>query len=85
MTRHLLLLLFLLTVCCAAPTLAENKPIATPEIGDTAPDWKDLAGTDGKQHSLSALKGVEVVVVCFTCNSCPYSVDYEDRLIAFQN
>jgi thiol-disulfide isomerase/thioredoxin len=24
----------------------------------------------------------EVVVVCFTCNTCPYAVDYEDRLIA---
>ena len=26
----------------------------------------------------------DVLVVCFTCNSCPYAVDYEDRMIALQ-
>ncbi|MCA9222102.1 MAG: thioredoxin family protein, partial [Planctomycetales bacterium] len=40
----------------------------------------ELPGTDGKQHSLSDLKDKRVVVVAFTCNSCPYAVDYEDRL-----
>ncbi len=52
-------------------------------IGDKAPAWKQLPGTDGKQHALSDLKDKAVVVVVFTCNSCPYAVDYEDRLIAF--
>ena len=37
---------------------------------------------DGKQVALSDLKGKAAVVVAFTCNSCPYAVDYEDRLIA---
>lgn len=52
-------------------------------IGDQAPAWVNLPGVDGKQHSLADLKDKEVVVVVFTCNSCGYSVDYEDRIIAF--
>lgn len=53
------------------------------DIGDKAPEWSKLPGVDGKQHSLSDLKEKDVVVVVFTCNSCPYAVDYEDRLVAF--
>jgi len=53
------------------------------QIGDSAPDWKDLKGTDGSTHSLADFSSRAVVVLCFTCNSCPYSVDYEDRLIEF--
>ncbi len=52
-------------------------------IGDAAPVWKDLPGVDGKQHSLADLKDKEAVVVVFTCNSCPYAIEYEDRIIAF--
>ncbi len=54
----------------------------TISVGDAAPAWKSLPGTDDKTHSLADLKGKSVVVVAFTCNSCPYAVDYEDRLIA---
>ena len=53
------------------------------DIGDKAPAWKKLPGVDGKEHSLEDLKKNEVVVVFFTCNSCPYAVDYEDRVLAF--
>ena len=56
-----------------------NKTLS---IGDAAPAWKDLEGTDGKKHSLADFADKEVVVICFTCNTCPYAVDYEDRLIA---
>lgn len=61
---------------------AEDEPIQL-RIGDPAPIWTDLAGTDDGKHSLADLKDKQVVVVCFTCNSCPYSVDYEDRMIEF--
>jgi len=47
-----------------------------------APDWSGLVGTDGQKHSLADLSDKEAIVVCFTCNTCPYAVDYEDRLIA---
>ncbi|HEV8000406.1 MAG TPA: thioredoxin family protein [Planctomycetaceae bacterium] len=52
-------------------------------IGDPAPAWKELPGVDGKRHALADLQDREVVVVVFTCNSCPIASDYEDRIIAF--
>ena len=51
-------------------------------IGDAAPDWRDLTGVDEKKHSLAEFKDKEVLVIVFTCNSCPVAVDYEDRLLA---
>jgi peroxiredoxin len=51
-------------------------------IGDSAPAWVDLPGTDGKKHSLADLADKPVVVVVFTCASCPTAVDYEDRIQA---
>ncbi len=49
-------------------------------IGDAAPNFENLPGTDGKQHSLADYRSARVVVLVFTCNSCPYAVDYEQRL-----
>jgi len=56
-----------------------NKKLSA---GDPAPVWTDLPGTDGKKHSLADFKGKEVIVLVFTCNSCPIAVAYEDRIIA---
>jgi peroxiredoxin len=53
------------------------------KIGDPAPAWADLPGTDDKTHSLADLKDKDAVVVVFTCNSCPIAADYEDRIIDF--
>lgn len=65
-----------------APTIAGefNKKLS---VGDAAPVWKDLPGTDGKKHALADLAGTDVVVVVFTCNSCATAQEYEDRLVAF--
>ncbi len=73
-----------LIVCMVGSTAMGGKFGRTMDIGKPAPAWKDLPGVDGKQHSLSDLKH-EVVVVVFTCNSCPYATDYEDRIIEFVN
>jgi peroxiredoxin len=51
-------------------------------IGDRAPVWSNLPGTDGKRHALADLKDKQVVVLVFTCNSCPVATGYEDRIIA---
>lgn len=51
-------------------------------IGDKAPVWKGLAGTDGKRHGLTDLKKAKAVVVVFTCNHCPIAKEYEQRVIA---
>jgi len=50
-------------------------------IGDTAPDFK-LKNTKGEMVSLSNFTDAKGYIVTFTCNHCPYSVMYEDRLIA---
>jgi len=52
-------------------------------IGDPAPAWKDLPGTDGQSHALADLPADRLVAVVFTCNSCPVAAGYEDRLIDF--
>jgi peroxiredoxin len=49
-------------------------------IGDVVEPWEDLPGTDGRRHSWSDLADRDAVVVVFTCNSCPYAVDYEERI-----
>jgi len=78
MTRVSLLVALLM----AAPASAGefNKVLSA---GDAAPAWANLDGTDGKKHSLADLKDKDVVVVVFTCNSCPVAAGYEDRIIAF--
>jgi len=69
----------LLTITAKAHT-GEYNPVLS--IGDPAPAWNDLPGTDGETHSLSDLKESKAIVLVFTCNSCPYAVDYEERIIA---
>lgn len=78
---------FTLAVLAAFPLVAVpagpgkfNKVLG---IGDRAPAWNDLDGTDGKKHSLADLKDKDVVVVAFTCNSCLVAEAYEDRVNAF--
>ncbi|WP_437229143.1 thioredoxin family protein [Planctomicrobium sp. SH661] len=78
----------MLLIACAACVLPGDLSVQAGEfnevlsIGDVAPAWQDLPGTDGKTHSLSDLKDKTVVVVVFTCASCPTAVDYEARIAA---
>lgn len=51
------------------------------KVGDQAVDFK-LRNTDGKMISLNTEKQVKGYILIFTCNTCPYSVLYEDRIIA---
>ena len=47
---------------------------------ELAPEF-NLPGTDGKNHSLQAVKGARATIVVFSCNHCPYVLLNEDRLI----
>jgi peroxiredoxin len=78
-----LLVAVLLGLFGFAPSAQAEEEMLPLGIGDAAPAWKDLPGVDGKMHSLADLKDKPVIVVMFTCNSCPVSNDYEDRIIAF--
>ncbi|RZT00180.1 thioredoxin family protein [Aquimarina brevivitae] len=50
-------------------------------VGDVATDFS-LKNIDGKMVSLADYDDAEGFIVIFTCNHCPYSVAYEDRIIA---
>lgn len=50
------------------------------KIGDTAPDFR-LKNVDGNMVSLKDFKKAKGFIVTFTCNTCPYAVMYEDRII----
>jgi peroxiredoxin len=51
------------------------------EIGDTATDFT-LKNVDGSMVSLSDFEDAKGYIVIFTCNHCPFSKMYEDRIIA---
>jgi peroxiredoxin len=72
----------LLSLVLLTSTGFAGKYNPTLSIGDQSPTWTKLPGTDGKQHSFDDLKDKDVLVVFFTCNSCEYAIDYEDRIIA---
>ncbi len=54
------------------------------QVGDKATDFK-LKNVDGSMMSLADVKDAKGYIVTFTCNHCPYSVLYEDRLIELHN
>lgn len=50
-------------------------------VGDQAPEFR-LKNVDERFVSLADYNGSKGLVVVFTCNHCPYSIKYEDRIIA---
>lgn len=66
-----------------AKTVAAEKSKAKTgyDIGDLATDFS-LKNIDGKMVSLSDFADAKGFILTFTCNHCPYSVAYEDRLVA---
>lgn len=51
------------------------------KVGDQAPDFK-LKNVDGGTVSLPSDPSVQGAIIIFTCNNCPFSIAYEDRIIA---
>lgn len=54
------------------------------KIGDAAPDFNNIVGTDDQKHALADYEDSQLVVLVFTCNHCPVAKAYEDRLVALQ-
>ncbi len=77
------------TAASFVETPVENDGL---EVGDTAPDFQ-LKNIDGKMYSLESIakeyeeegKELKGFIVTFTCNTCPFAIKYEDRLIATHN
>lgn len=80
-------LLNALVICWAGLAFAGTTPVRAGQYnavltpGDPAPRWANLEGTDGQRHGWEKVAEAPCVVVAFTCNSCPYARDVEDRLI----
>ena len=51
------------------------------QVGDYADDFS-LMNIDETLVSLSDFKAAKGFIITFTCNTCPYAVAYEDRIIA---
>lgn len=59
------------------------KSVAEPPgyaVGDYASDFK-LPNVDGKTVSLADFKEARGFLVIFTCNTCPYAMAYEERIM----
>ena len=50
------------------------------KVGDKAVDF-ELKNVDGETVSMASMKDAKGFIVTFTCNTCPYAIKYEDRLI----
>lgn len=79
--RTLVAVVFVLTGAYVA--LAATEKSKGLKIGEAAPIWKELKGTDDKAHSLKDLEKAKAVVVVFTCDACPVAKAYEKRLTDF--
>jgi peroxiredoxin len=72
---------FIWTMAMVALTLSAAQPL---KIGENAPAFS-LKGVDGKTVSLKDYNNEKGVILIFTCNTCPYAVAYQDRIIALHN
>jgi len=75
-------ILMLLTICASIFTYAndDKKEKKGYEIGDVATDF-ELINIDDASVSLAQFEEAKGYIVIFTCNHCPFSVKYEDRII----
>ena len=76
---HMLLILLTFALTSAYSPVDDGY-----KVGEQAADFS-LKNVDGAMVSLKDYKGVKGYIVVFTCNTCPYAVMYEDRLIALHN
>lgn len=79
-----ILSLLTLIVVMSAFTVSKITVADGYKIGDIADDFR-LKNIDGKMVSLADYKNAKGYIVTFTCNTCPYAVGYEDRIIALNN
>ncbi len=74
----------ILLVMLAFSAFLSQAQNATLKAGDTAPDFK-LKNVDGKEVSFNSFPKAKGYIVVFTCNTCPYAVGYEQRIIDLDN
>lgn len=80
------LLAFVLISCqLNKPKTQSEEGVTGYQIGDIADDFS-LMNVDSNMVSLASLgEETKGYIIVFTCNHCPFSVAYEDRIIALDN
>jgi peroxiredoxin len=73
--------LMAITIIASAFT---SKSTTTYKVGDSIEDFS-LMNIDDKMVSLAGYTSAKGFIIIFTCNTCPYSVANEDRIIALNN
>ena len=76
--KKLLLNLFVLLIVSANAFSQGYK------VGDYATDFK-LKNVDGRMVSMTDFPDAKGFIIVFTCNHCPFSIAYEDRINALNN
>ena len=67
----------LVLVFTAILSQAQSKTL---KAGETAPDFK-LKNVDNKEISFESYPKAKGFIVVFTCNTCPYAIAYEQRIL----
>lgn len=78
-----LFLVLSLVLAAVVPSISADLPDGV-SVGDKAPNFS-VVNVDGKRLTLNTFDGADGVILIFTCNHCPYSIAYEDRIIALHN
>ncbi|WP_166821300.1 thioredoxin family protein [Thalassoroseus pseudoceratinae] len=73
------ILLTIVTVFAFASSAHAGKFNRQLDVGDKAPSWVGLPGTDGDPHSLKDYEKSSIVVVAFIANHCPMATAYLPR------
>ncbi len=81
MKTYSLFVLILLAFNFYSFAQTENKGY---KVNDEAIDFS-LKNIDGKMVSLKDYKDAKGIILIFTCNHCPFSKAYEDRIIALHH
>ncbi len=90
--KYTLFSLATLLLLCACQSNAHKDPKSNEQvapsagyqIGDEATDFS-LKDVTGEMVSLAQFPEAKGFILIFTCNHCPYSIAYEDRIIDLQN
>jgi peroxiredoxin len=76
--------LFAITTLVFGATAFKQNETPGYQIGDVATDF-NLRNVDGKMVKLADFKKAKGFIVVFTCNHCPFSQAYEQRIINLHN
>jgi peroxiredoxin len=77
------ILIGFLIVLLATP-LFDTTEITGYDVGDYAADFS-LKNVDGEMVAMADYKDAKGFIISFTCNTCPYAVMYEQRIIDLDN